>query len=118
MSTSLLTFITSVSNEIIDRMNSVNLLFNIDELIKHLETIEEAIALARVNIPSSRLITAQELQLAKNFITDYHLGLDSPNHVLDIAGAYILHNAQQIIYVLKIPKIKAINSILKLFGRT
>lgn len=109
MSTSLSIFISSISNEIIDRMNSVNLLFNIDELTKHLETIEEAIALARANIPSSRLITAQELQLARDFITDYHLGLDSPNDILDIASAYILHNAQQIIYVLKIPKIKAIN---------
>lgn len=109
MSTSLSMFISNVSNEIIDRMSSVNLLFNIDELTKHLETIEEAIALARANIPSSRLITAQELQLARNFISDNHLGLDSPNDILDIAGAYILHNALQIIYVLKIPKIKAIN---------
>lgn len=98
-----------MSNEIIDRMNSVNLLFNIDELTRHLETIEEAIALARANIPSNRLITAEELQLARNFIADYHLGLDSPNDILDIASTYVLHNARQIIYVLKIPKIKAIN---------
>lgn len=109
MSTSLSLFISSVSNEIIDRMNSVNLLFNIDELITHLETIEEAVTLARANIPSSRLITAQELQLARTFITDNHFGLDSPNDILDVASAYIIHNAQQIIYVLKIPKIKAIN---------
>lgn len=109
MSTSLSVIVSGISNEIIDRMNSVNLIFNIDELTKHLETIEEAIALARANIPSSRLITAQELQLARDFITDFHLGLDSPNDILDIASAYILHNAQQIIYVLKIPKIKAVN---------
>lgn len=108
ISKSLSVYISSFSNEIINRMNSVNLLFNIDELINHLESIEEAITLARANLPSSRLITTQELQLARNFITDNHLGLDSPNDILDIASAYILHNAQQIIYVLKIPKIKAV----------
>lgn len=108
ISKSLTVFIYGFSNVIVDRMNSVNLLFNIDELINHLEAIEEAVTLARANLPSSRLITTQELQLARNFITDNHLGLDSPNDILDIASAYILHNAQQIIYVLKIPKIKAI----------
>lgn len=109
MSASLSKFISSVTSEVVNRMNTINLLFNIDELTKHLDTIEEAISLARANIPSSRLITAQELQLARNLITDNLLGLDSPNDILDIASAYVLHNAQQIIYVLKIPKIKAIN---------
>lgn len=98
-------FVSNFSNE----MNSVNLLFQIDELINYLETIEEAITLARANIPSSRLVTAEEVQLAKNVIADNHLGLDTPNDILDIASVYILHNAHQIIYVLKIPKIKAIN---------
>lgn len=109
MSRSLSSFISNVSNEVIDRLNSVHLLFNIDELIRHLETIEEAVTLARANIPSSRLITVQELQLARNFIMDNRLGLDSPNDILDIASAYILHHTKQIVYVLKIPKIKAIN---------
>lgn len=64
MYSSVLMIISNVSNEIVDRMNSVILLCNIDELIRHLETIKEAIALARANLPKSRLITAQEFQLA------------------------------------------------------
>lgn len=109
MSRSLTSFVKNMSNAVVDRMNAVNLIFNIDELIKYLEIIDEAIKLARANIPSSRLITSQELQTIRNIISNKHLGLDSPDNMLDIATAYVLYNGEQIVYALKNPKIKATN---------
>lgn len=99
----------SIREETLEGFHSVNLLFNIDELINQLEVIEEAITLARFSIPSSRLITSEELQAAQEFITDNGLKLDTLDNVLDIASAYVMHNQNSVIYALKIPRIKDIN---------
>ncbi|XP_058465476.1 uncharacterized protein LOC131439016 [Malaya genurostris] len=86
--------------------DSLNLLFNIDELIKHLEYIEEAIDLARQSIPSSRLISYQEMKTAKQILLRSGLETTIVENVLDISSAYVMYSKETIIYILKIPKIK------------
>lgn len=54
----------NLTSTTIEGFESINLLFNLDELSHQLEIIEEAISLARLSIPSSRLISLQELSAA------------------------------------------------------
>ena len=94
------------TSEALDGFNSVNLIFNLDELIYQLEVIEEAITLARRNIPSSRIISSHELDVAKQFLSLNGLGPNIIDTVLDIASVYVVYNKEVIIYTLKIPRIK------------
>ncbi|XP_062557727.1 uncharacterized protein LOC134222581 [Armigeres subalbatus] len=79
----------------------------IDELnFQMLEYIEEAIDLARRNIPSSRIISLAELEAVQQFLV--HQGLETTlvENVLDIASAYIIYNKDTIVYILKVPRVK------------
>lgn len=112
--------LTNISNYIVEMINnfdslasetsigfdSVNLLFNIDELTKQLEYIEEAIDLARQNIPSSRIISLSEIEAIQQFLAHNSLDTTTVENVLDIASAYVIYNKDVIIYILKVPKIK------------
>lgn len=100
---------TNYYNETLNGFESVNLLFNIDDLINHLEIVEEAITLARFNIPSSRLISSEEIFTAQQFLTSNNLEFDSFGSILDIASAYVLRTTQSIVYTLKIPRIKDVS---------
>lgn len=91
----------------VEGFDSVNLLFNLEELSHQLEIIEEAISLARVSVPSSRLLSLQELVAAQQTLQNSGLTSDATDSILDIASAYILHSPQSIVYVLKIPKVTA-----------
>lgn len=103
---SLLKYQDNFTSEIIDGFTSVNLIFNLDELIYQLEVIEEAITLARRNIPSSRIISPGELDIARQFLSHNGLGHIIIDNVLDIASVYVIYSKEMIIYTLKIPKIK------------
>lgn len=96
----------SVESRTLTGFDVINLLFNIDELIKQLEYIEEAIDLARKNIPSSKLITLQELESIQQLLADDGMETTVIQNVLDIAGAYIIYNKNTIVYTLKVPRIK------------
>lgn len=112
--------INNISNYILTMMHSldllasrtltgfdiINLVFNIDELIRQLEFIEEAIDLARRNIPSSRIISIAEMEAVQNFLTENGLETVLVENVLDIASAYIIYNKDTIIYILKVPRVK------------
>lgn len=81
----------SLASETLTGFDSVNLLFNIDELIKQLEYVEEAIDLARQNIPSSRIISHLEMEAAQQFLANNGLEATIVENVLDIASAYIVY---------------------------
>lgn len=102
----------SLASETLTGFDSVNLLFNIDELIKQLEYVEEAIDLARQNIPSSRIISHLEMEAAQQFLANNGLEATIVENVLDIASAYIVYNKDIIIYILKVPKIKNVEYTL------
>lgn len=103
---SLLKYQDNFTSETIDGFNSVKLVFNLDELIYQLEIIEEAITLARRNIPSSRIISPGELDVARQFLSNNGLGHNIVENVLDIASVYVIYSKEKIIYTLKIPRIK------------
>lgn len=96
---------SSLSTEFNEGFSSVNLLFNIDELIQQVETIGEAITLARVNIPSSRLISLTELVVAQQFLKDQGLDVATAESVLEIARAYVVTTRESIKYILRVPKV-------------
>ena len=95
-------------NKTIEGFDSINLIFNIDELIDQLGTIDEAITLARRSIPSSRIISTDDTNIAQQFLENSGLGISTVNDIYDISIAYMLFGKDEIIYTLKIPRIKKV----------
>ncbi|XP_053699033.1 uncharacterized protein LOC128746003 [Sabethes cyaneus] len=102
----LINYQQNITSETLEGFDSVNIIFNLDELIYQLEVIEEAITLSRKNIPSSRIINPDELSVAKQFLSLNGLGSNVVDTVLDIASVYVVYSKEMIIYTLKIPRIK------------
>lgn len=98
----LITELDKRSSENRKELESINLLFNLDEFIQQLDNLEEALVLARHNIPSSRIIRAEEM-------TSIHQHLENNGLItvaLDFASAYAVQSKETIVYILKIPRIK------------
>lgn len=93
-------------NETVKEFESVHLIFSLDELINQLGIIEEAITLARHNIPSSRIISSEEITIAQEFLRNSGLGTSQVNNILDVSSAYVLFGKEEIIYTLKVPRVK------------
>lgn len=105
---SLLSFESNFSDKTIEGFDVINLIFNIDELLDQLGIIEEAIALAKLNIPSSSIISADEITIAQEFLSSHGLETSRFHDIMDISGAYVLFGKDEIIYTLKVPRIKAV----------
>ncbi|XP_055633023.1 uncharacterized protein LOC129773441 [Toxorhynchites rutilus septentrionalis] len=103
----------NLTSKINKGFNSVNLLFNIDELTQQIETIEEAITLARFNIPSSRLISLTELTVARNVLRNQGIDVTMAEQVLEIAKSYVFTIENSIEYTLRIPML--VNEIYSLY---
>lgn len=110
---SIMANINTLTTKTLEGFDSVSFLFNLDELSHQLEIIEQAISLARLSIPSSRLISLQELAAARRSLQDSGLQADTVDNVLDIASAYVMHSPRSIVYVLKVPRIT--NEIFTLY---
>ncbi|XP_058064546.1 uncharacterized protein LOC131214181, partial [Anopheles bellator] len=93
-------------NKTTEGFESINLIFHLDELTQQVEIIEEAITLARRNIPSSRIISPDEITLAQEFLKNSGLATNLIDDILDISTAYVLFGKDEIIYTLKVPRIK------------
>lgn len=81
---------------------SVGLLFSLDEFTQQLENLEEALVLAQHGIPSSRVITADEMTRVQNLLEGSGIFIGA----LDFASAYVVSSRESIAYILKIPRIK------------
>ncbi|XP_055645390.1 uncharacterized protein LOC129781914 [Toxorhynchites rutilus septentrionalis] len=103
----------NLTSKINEGFNSVNLLYNIGVLTQQIETIEEAITLARFNIPSSRLISLTELTVARNFLRNQGLDVTMAEQVLEIAKSYVVTIKNSIKYTLRIPML--VNEIFSLY---
>ena len=90
----------------LEEFDIVNFIFNIDELLKQLENIEQAIDLAKKGIPNSQIISLQEIKSARQLLNINGLETDIIGNVLDKATSYVIYNKDTIIYTLKIPRIK------------
>ncbi|XP_062556776.1 uncharacterized protein LOC134221603 [Armigeres subalbatus] len=89
-----------------DSLDSLNFIFEIDELLYYLEIIEESITLAGRSIPSSRIIHPEEFSVIRHTLNDNGFRLNSVDDMLNIASAYAVYNNEMFMYTLKIPKIK------------
>ncbi|XP_053686413.1 uncharacterized protein LOC128735956 [Sabethes cyaneus] len=110
---SLISRYNDLSSDVNERFSSINLLLNIDELTQQIETIGEAITLARWNIPSSRLISLKELTVAQTMLKEQGLDIATAESVLEIARAYVITTKNSVRYILRIPKLT--NEIYSLY---
>lgn len=98
--------ITSTLNKTILKdekdFRTVGLLFCLDELTRQLEDLQEAIVLAQHNIPSSRIINAEETTRIHHLLE----GNGLITGALDFASAYVILSKESIAYILKVPRIK------------
>lgn len=98
--------VTSKLNDISEESRKdfrlVGLLFSLDEFIQQLEDLEEAIVLAQRNIPSSRIINADEMTRIHHLLEGNGIFAGA----LDFASAYVVLSKESIAYILKIPRIK------------
>lgn len=91
---------TALKNE--KDFRTVGVLFCLDELTRQLEDLEEAIVLAKHNIPSSRIINAEETARIHHLLEGNGLIAGA----LDFASAYVILSKESIAYILKVPRIK------------
>ncbi|XP_053698638.1 uncharacterized protein LOC128745585 [Sabethes cyaneus] len=110
---SLISRYNDLSSDVNEGFSSINLLLNMDELTQQIETIGEAITLARWNIPSSRLISLKELTVAQTMLKEQGLDIATAESVLEIARAYVITTKNSIRYILRIPKLT--NEIYSLY---
>ncbi|XP_062551400.1 uncharacterized protein LOC134216555 [Armigeres subalbatus] len=91
-----------LSSENKREFESVGLLFSLDEFTQQLENLEEAIVLAQHGIPSSKIITVEEMTKIQHLLEANGLLVGA----LDFASAYVVSSKEAIAYILKIPRIK------------
>lgn len=64
--------------------------------------------MARSNIPSSRIISPDEIIIAQEFLKNSGLKMSLLDNILDISSVYVLFGKDEIIYTLKIPRVKEV----------
>ncbi|XP_052870848.1 uncharacterized protein LOC128276427, partial [Anopheles cruzii] len=77
---------------------------NLDSLQNHLESIEEAIILAKHGIPSSKILSMEELKEMMNFLSEHNISISSPEEMLAKSTAQVTMNTTHVIYMLKYPQ--------------
>lgn len=80
------------------------MLNNIESLINHLETIEDAILLAKHGIPSSKILSIHDFNKMATFLQDFDIPIDSMEQILSISSAQVTLNKTHIIYIIKVPR--------------
>ncbi|XP_039439183.1 uncharacterized protein LOC120420254 [Culex pipiens pallens] len=110
-----ITALANVTNSVLDLYNGtlVNhyqethqfiMLNNIETLTDHLETIEDAILLAKHGIPSSKILSIHDFNRMATFLGNFDIPIDSMEQILSISTAQVMLNNSHIIYTLKVPQ--------------
>ncbi|XP_049290401.1 uncharacterized protein LOC125767646 [Anopheles funestus] len=76
---------------------------NIDLLQDYLETIEEAILLAKQGIPSSKLLSLADLNQMVTFLAEHDIHVATTEELLVNAKAQVSMNKTHVMYILKYP---------------
>ncbi|XP_041781111.1 uncharacterized protein LOC121598393 [Anopheles merus] len=87
------------SNEIIQLI----IISNLDTLQNYLETLEDAILLAKHGIPSSKLLSLDDLNQMVKFLAEHNIHVSSTEEMLIRSTAQVTMNKTHIIYMLKYP---------------
>lgn len=86
-------------------INQLIILSNLDLLQNQLETLEEAILLAKHGIPSSKLLSIHTFNQIATQLSHHDTYLSSFEELLSRSTAQVIFNVTHIAYVLKIPQL-------------
>lgn len=105
-------------------INQLIILSNIDSLQNQVETLEEAILMAKHGIPSSKLLSMRDFSKISTFLESHDVRITSFESLLSQSKAQVMLNRTHIIYMLKIPQVSKeifeydyIDSIIKSMKR-
>ncbi|XP_055598763.1 uncharacterized protein LOC129748251 [Uranotaenia lowii] len=85
-------------------INQLIILSNLDSLQNQVETLEEAILMAKHGIPSSKLLSMRDFAKISTFLQSHDVHINSFEELLSQSKAQVLLNKTHIIYMLKIPQ--------------
>jgi hypothetical protein len=104
--------ITSVTNTILlklqmsDNNDAIKLIFHLDIIQKHLDTIIEALTLANLGLVSRNLLTNQETDVIAELMTNQTINLRNIDAALDYCTPLIDTDEKRILYIIKVPHLK------------
>lgn len=123
--------ITEITNQVLtlekDRMknhtiemNQLVILSNLDSLQNQVETLEEAVLMAKHRIPSSKILSMQDFKLIVTFLEKHEIHITSFEELLSQSEAQVTLSEKYITYILKVPQLSTgtyeynyIDSIIK-----
>lgn len=89
-------------------INQLIVLSNLNSLQSQVETLEEAILMAKHGIPSSKLLSMKDFSKIASFLQNHDVHISSFEELLSQAKAQVMLNHTHIIYMLKIPQVSTI----------
>lgn len=101
-------------------INQLIMLSNLDSLQDQVETLEEAILMAKHGIPSSKLLSIRDFNMIATFLEKHEIYITSFEALLSQSTAQVTLNNTHIAYILKVPQLSSytyeyeyIDSIIK-----
>lgn len=83
-----------------------NIIFNLDTIRYQLDTIFEAIQLARLGVISTALLYPSELELATQILRSQKIEIASHDQTYEYLELAAFHNDSSIVFIVKIPKLR------------
>ncbi|XP_055608772.1 uncharacterized protein LOC129756044 [Uranotaenia lowii] len=108
--------ITAITNQVLKaekertknrslEFNQLIMLSNLDSLQDQVETLEEAVLMAKHGIPCSKLLTIHNFNNIATYLAKYDMFISSFEELLSKAKAQVMMNTTHIHYILKIPQL-------------
>lgn len=89
-------------------INQLIVLSNLDSLQNQVETLEEAILMAKHGIPSSKILSMKDFTKISTFLQTHDIQITSFEELLSQCQAQVMLNNTHIIYMLKVPQVSII----------
>ena len=86
-------------------INQLIILSNLDSLQDQVETLEEAILMAKHGIPSSKILSMKDYTKITTFLQTHDVYINSFEELLSQSEAQVMLNNTHIIYMLKVPRV-------------
>lgn len=98
--------LTNQTNKNLADLDTVNLIFNCDNIIKIVEDIEEQIAFARLNLVNKNILSVEEKNYIFNQLKKQGLEINFVDEILKHTSSSISFGSKGIILLVKIPKLE------------
>ena len=90
-------------------INQLIVLSNLDSLQNQVETLEEAILMAKHGIPSSKLLSMKDFTKIATFLQSHEIEITTFEELLSQSQAQVMLNNTHIIYMLKVPQVSTVS---------